>query len=216
MRNLVEYNTDWKKLFKAESKNIKKNIGKNCASVVHIGSTAIKGALSVPVIDMMLLIKDDNLKEITCAILEDMGYIENGNVFLKETTDISYSLRLLNMKNEDECVKYTSIVRYLENNKDSLVKYNEKKREVYAITDEEKYVEERKFFFDDLQVKAMNWYKEQEHIAECISIGMCLGMSIGLLFFDSLTSGMMLGVLAGYFIGKYGDKEIDFKFGKKK
>lgn len=87
---------------------------------MHIGSTAIKGAVSVPVIDILLVVKDDNLKEITCAILEDMGYVENGNVFLKESTDISYSLRLLNIKNEDEYVKYTSVVRYLENNKDSL------------------------------------------------------------------------------------------------
>ena len=84
------------------------------------------------------------------------------------------------------------------------------------ITDENKYTEERKNLFDDLQVKVTNWHKEQEHIAESVSVGMCIGVAIGALFFDNITTGMCIGILFGYIMGKYGDKEIDFKFGKKK
>ena len=45
---------------------------------------------------------------------------------------------------------------------------------------------------------------------------MCIGVAIGALFFDNITTGMCIGILFGYIMGKYGDKEIDFKFGKKK
>lgn len=216
MIKLVEYNPEWKKFFKEESKKLKKNIGKNCSSVMHIGSTAVKGALAVPVVDILVVVKDDNLLEITCAILEDMNYVEQGDVFFKECTDISYSVRLVNKKSEEECTKYISVVHYLENNKENLDEFNKKKQEIYDITDENKYTEERKNLFDDLQVKVTNWHKEQEHIAESVSVGMCIGVAIGALFFDNITTGMCIGILFGYIMGKYGDKEIDFKFGKKK
>ena len=222
MTKLVEYNPEWKNFFKEESKKLKKNIGKNCLSVMHIGSTAVRGALATPIVDMLVVVKDDNLLEITCAILEDMNYVEQGNVFFKECTNISYSVRLVNKKNEEEYTKYISVVHYLENDKKILDEFNKKKQEIYDMTDENKYTEERKNFFNDLQVKAINWNREQEHITECTSIGMCLGMSMGLLFFDSMVTGMLAGLLIGYLIGKFGnkeidlDKDIDFKFGKKK
>ena len=46
---VVDYDPQWAKLFKVESKKIRTVLGKNCTAVYHIGSTSVKGLKAKPV-----------------------------------------------------------------------------------------------------------------------------------------------------------------------
>ena len=54
---VVDYRPEWEKEYKEESKKIKQALGKNCVSIEHIGSTAVKGMKAKPVIDIMPVVK---------------------------------------------------------------------------------------------------------------------------------------------------------------
>ena len=54
---VVDYHPEWDTMFKVESKKIKKILGKNCVGVYHIGSTSVKGLPTIPIIDIMPIVK---------------------------------------------------------------------------------------------------------------------------------------------------------------
>jgi len=74
MINLVPYNSDWPNLFKEEASKIKLALGNNCIIVHHIGSTAVPGLASKPIIDMLPVVK--NILEVRKNILamQNLGY----------------------------------------------------------------------------------------------------------------------------------------------
>ncbi|MDP3965165.1 MAG: GrpB family protein [bacterium] len=72
--NLVSYTTDWSQLFQKEKNNLTSLLGSEAVDVQHIGSTAIPGIASKPIVDIIVLLPSfqDALKYIDR--LQELGY----------------------------------------------------------------------------------------------------------------------------------------------
>ena len=55
---VVPHNPKWKEMFKAESSQVRKALGKNVVAVHHIGSTAIPCIYAKPIIDLLVEVKE--------------------------------------------------------------------------------------------------------------------------------------------------------------
>jgi len=71
---LLPYNSQWKKTFLDERKRLEGVLGRDCLDVQHIGSTAIPGILSKPVIDIAVLIPSLSNAHQYVVLLEGLGY----------------------------------------------------------------------------------------------------------------------------------------------
>jgi GrpB-like predicted nucleotidyltransferase (UPF0157 family) len=70
------YNRIWKKRYNIESKRIKKVVGfENIERINHIGSTAVEGLMSKPIIDILLEIKSNTNLQNLIKNLTKSGYI---------------------------------------------------------------------------------------------------------------------------------------------
>lgn len=81
MRRIIEvvpYRKEWPSMFELEAKRIKQALGNNCLIVHHIGSTAVPGLASKPIIDMLPVVK--NLLEVDQAnhAMQQLGYEAKG------------------------------------------------------------------------------------------------------------------------------------------
>lgn len=71
---MVPYDSDWKKEFEAEKKRLLNVFGKRILAIEHIGSTAIPGMLSKPIIDMNVAVKSLNDIDDFIRELPKLGY----------------------------------------------------------------------------------------------------------------------------------------------
>lgn len=68
---LEQYNSKWKKFFEKEKKSLKNIFGDEAIEIQHIGSTAIPGIRSKPIIDIAIMIKNQkNADQFTPKIIQ--------------------------------------------------------------------------------------------------------------------------------------------------
>ncbi len=72
---LVPHDPEWKILFQKEKDILSHILGDNVNGIEHIGSTAIKGILSKPIIDIAVGVPDASHITAVKKILEDNGWI---------------------------------------------------------------------------------------------------------------------------------------------
>jgi GrpB-like predicted nucleotidyltransferase (UPF0157 family) len=96
---LLPYTKKWKILFE-EEKSVIKNAIENCTDIQHIGSTAIFGIMSKPIIDIAVMLT--TLEEANNYIipLSDIGYIHDQvsssseRYFFRKGNPVKYHLSL--------------------------------------------------------------------------------------------------------------------------
>lgn len=71
---IVLYNSDWPKEFEKEKYLLQKTFGSKIVAIEHIGSTAIPGMASKPIIDINMAIPSLELAESYIKPLEKLGY----------------------------------------------------------------------------------------------------------------------------------------------
>lgn len=72
---LVPYTSTWALDFEKEKNLLQKQIGKWCAAIEHIGSTAIAGILAKPIIDIMIGVYSLSDADQYCIMpITNMGY----------------------------------------------------------------------------------------------------------------------------------------------
>ena len=69
---LEPYNQEWALLFEAARKEIELLLGTNVKDIQHIGSTAIKGTVAKPIIDVAVVVY--SLREVNIAGMESAGF----------------------------------------------------------------------------------------------------------------------------------------------
>lgn len=75
---VVPYKNEWPALFETEAMLIKQALGDNCLLVHHIGSTAVPGLASKPIIDILPVVKNIlHVDQVTSA-MEQLGYEAKG------------------------------------------------------------------------------------------------------------------------------------------
>ncbi len=71
---LVEYNSDWPGVFEQESGLLLSSLGDSVAQIEHIGSTAVPGLVSKPIIDIMVGLADFNAADSLVPKVAELGY----------------------------------------------------------------------------------------------------------------------------------------------
>jgi GrpB-like predicted nucleotidyltransferase (UPF0157 family) len=160
---LVRHSSGWRRSFETEKRKIRKIFGEDSIDVQHIGSTAIPGILSKPIIDIVLVVP--SLKRAKCYVkdLSECGY--------ELTKDDSRKERLFFTKGpEEKRTHHLHIGRigsgYAENmiifrdfllkHKEIAKKYDELKKtlaEKYQ-NEREKYTEKKKNFVEKIVMRA--------------------------------------------------------------
>ena len=75
---VVDYDPSWVTVFENEKKLLAKAIGKNAVMIEHIGSTAVKGLPSKPVIDILVEVTSIFDLDISSNKIQALGYIVKG------------------------------------------------------------------------------------------------------------------------------------------
>lgn len=210
---VVDYNPEWEKQFKAESKKIKAILGKNCIAVYHIGSTSVKGLKAKPIIDIMPVVKDISLVEEHNADFEALGYeckgeygIPGRRFFIKGGDDRTHHIHIFEKSNETEITRHLAVANYLRSHKEAVEEYGSLKTalaEQYPY-DNEGYCNGKDAYMKELEEKSLKWSRQQNHIGNCMALGMCFGGAFGSAFgmlFSTPSMGMCFGVSIGMCLG---------------
>lgn len=200
MAILVEYRKEWRKLFKAESKQITKAIGKPCSAIYHIGSTAIANVPAQPTIDMLVIFKDVTAAEQLCTL----GYKKTGDgVYVLQSADISYRAYCMAAEDTDTVDAYLGV----HNMHHAAPKTWIAQKQAWAQQfgdDEQGYEQAKKAYFEQLAPEAREKKRRDEKVGTSLAIGMCLGMSIGMAIGAALgntATGMCIGMSVGMCFG---------------
>lgn len=71
---LVECNPDWPKIFEQESSLLFQTLGDSIAKIEHIGSSAVPGLVSKPIIDIMAGLADFSMADDLVPKIVSLGY----------------------------------------------------------------------------------------------------------------------------------------------
>lgn len=71
---LLEYDSDWPKLFDREAKRIQSALGDTAMQLEHVGSTSVPGLCAKPIIDILLVVADAGEESSYLPDLEAAGY----------------------------------------------------------------------------------------------------------------------------------------------
>ena len=75
---LEPYSSEWSHLYEEEAHRIRRAIGAHILDIQHVGSTAIPGMLSKPIIDIAIAVHSFEQARICIAPLERIGYEYRG------------------------------------------------------------------------------------------------------------------------------------------
>ncbi len=163
---LEKYTVLWKQLYVKEETLLKKMLKNKDILIEHIGSTAIPGIESKPIIDVLVVIPNDSVIEDVIRKLIIAGYYKSsfkldGEVFLKKTDGISSTHYLhLTKQNQGDWKRYVLFRNYLTQNPHIAKEYEDLKKklaEKYA-NDRIAYTSTKKIYIDKIlhEIKLKN------------------------------------------------------------
>ncbi|WP_096185742.1 GrpB family protein [Evansella halocellulosilytica] len=136
---LLEYDSNWPKLFEQEAERIRSILGNKILQLEHVGSTSVPGLCAKPIIDILLVVRDSADEAAYVSDLEDAGYILrirepdwfehrlfkgpdtdiNLHVFSKGSSEVDRMLRFRNWlrTNKSDRDEYGSVKRNLAHRK---------------------------------------------------------------------------------------------------
>lgn len=200
MAILVEYQKEWHKLFKAQSKLIGQTLGKPCREIYHIGSTAIANVPSQPIIDMLVVLKDLQAAEQLCTL----GYESKGNgVYFLQSDGIAYQAFCTQTDDKDTFDAYIGIHNIHHAAPKAWIAQKQAWAQQFG-DDVQGYENAKKAYFEQLAPEAREKKRRDEKVGTSLAIGMCLGMSVGMAIGTALghtATGMCIGMSVGMCFG---------------
>ena len=88
---VLPYDRTWKFAFEEIKREIEGAISDLIIGIEHVGSTSVEGLSAKPIIDIDVIIKDYSLLDAVVRKLEDIGYIHEGNLGIKDREAFKYS-----------------------------------------------------------------------------------------------------------------------------
>jgi GrpB-like predicted nucleotidyltransferase (UPF0157 family) len=138
---LVVYDARWPLLFEDEANRLREIVRDEFIKVEHIGSTAVPGLESKPIIDMMIGVRDDETRERVASRLSALGYEDKGErgiagrTFLTRGIPVTHHLHLV-VYNEGFWADHVLFRDYLRSKAEVARSYTEiKKRLASAYPD---------------------------------------------------------------------------------
>lgn len=217
MAYLVEHNKEWSKMYRAQTKLIRKTLGKACFSTEHIGSTAIAGVPSRPIIDILVICKDTD----ACNRLTTIGYnsCDNGTYMLQGDA-VSFCARCVNVDDHDTIDACMGILNQFRASKQATQAWADQKQ-AWAQQfedDPQGYENAKKAYFEQISPAARDKNRQDQKLGSSLAIGMCLGMGVGTALGAALGNmamgmclGMGVGMCLGLALGSHQNKSNDKK-----
>lgn len=203
---LVKHDPEWKALFKAQAKEIKGALGKDCLALCHIGSTAVKDIPARPIIDILMVVNSfAALDEKTEALIK-LGYersesVPDGMQVYNKQGELAYKIIAFEKTNQTEIARRVAVRNYLRAYPAVAKEFAERKTEIAEqILDFRDYFGERDAFMDQLEREALAWQKRQDKQSNGLAFGLTLGAGIGV-FLGLALNNLALGVGLGMCIG---------------
>lgn len=163
---LVQYDSRWSRMFKQESRRIRKGLDGEVIGIHHIGSTAIPGIKAKPIIDMLVVVRDIlNSAQLEHA-MTDIGYIAKGEAgipgrlfFIKGTEESRSHHVHMFQEGHPEIQRHLDFVAYLATHPEDAQRYSDMK-ETLAFrfpTDIDRYTEGKTELIRELDGRARLW-----------------------------------------------------------
>ena len=164
------FNEKWSLQFAEEVKKLKLIFGNEIVNIHHIGSTSVPGLKAKPIIDIMPVVRDIELVEKYNQAMQDIGYEakgENGiperRYFQKGGDYRSHHVHIYQV-GSDEIKRHLAFRDYLIDNLIEKKKYGELKEKLAKQyhNDMESYINGKEKLVKEIEVKALNQYKEND------------------------------------------------------
>jgi len=162
--HLVSYDSQWPLLFKNEAKQLIHALGTRAIQIEHIGSTAVPGLTSKPVIDILIgLLQMDSLEEVALAItelgFEDMGEAGiPGRRHLRKRCHIAVNVHVVQI--DSNLWQNNILIRdYLRTHSEAAISYSRHKQTIISSGTNKllAYSKQKTDFMQDLLRQAQNW-----------------------------------------------------------
>lgn len=163
---VVEYKKEWRELFKQEKLLITNILQDNLVSIHHIGSTAVYGLKSKPIIDIMPVVKDISKVDIICSEFKKIGYEYLGEYgipyrrYLRKGGDKrTHQIHIFEQSNKKDIIRHIAVRDYLRINNEIANVYGELKESLAKKFpyDIDKYCDGKDVFMKKLEITALKW-----------------------------------------------------------
>lgn len=218
---VTDYCPEWTKMYKTEAKKIRAILGKNCIGIYHIGSTAVKGMPAKPIIDIMPIVKDISLTDALNGEFEALGYecrgefgIPGRRFYAKGQEERTHHIHIFEQSNQADISRHLAVRDYLAAHPARAEEYGKLKRELAEkyTYDNDGYCDGKEAFMKELEQDALKWQERQNRSSANISLGLCFGCALGIIFGSlygntgmGLSMGLCFGLLVGTVFSSIGD-----------
>ncbi|WP_087973529.1 GrpB family protein [Oceanobacillus rekensis] len=169
---VCSYNEKWPLMFAEEVEKLKLIFENEIIYIHHIGSTSVQGLKAKPIIDIMPVVKDIDLIDKYNKEMQAIGYEpkgENGipkrRYFQKGGNNRSHHVHIYQVGSY-EIERHLAFRDYLRNHQDVKNSYGDLKEKLSQQfpNDIESYINGKASLVQDIEEKALDWYKKLEII----------------------------------------------------
>ncbi|SKB02502.1 GrpB domain, predicted nucleotidyltransferase, UPF0157 family [Sporosarcina newyorkensis] len=168
---VTNYDENWVKLFKMEAEKIKEILKEEIIEIHHIGSTAVPGLKSKPIIDIMPIVKDieninkynEKMFEIGYEALGELG-MKGRRYFRKGGENRTHQLHILQADNFTQIERHLAVRDYLNSHKGTAEEYGDIKERLARQfpKDIEGYSDGKNNFVQNLERMALEWKRKSK------------------------------------------------------
>lgn len=174
IENHKPYWSDW---YESEKPALEKAFRENLIEIQHIGSSSVRGLVSKPVIDIVIGLKDFEIKKSQIENIKNEGYEYFGQLhktqrrfFARKRGNKNFNLQIVPYKG-NEWKQYLSFRDYLKNHKDAVNEYSNIKIKAAKIG-KEKLLEYHSYkvkVVDEILKKALEYDELKENILKVLN-----------------------------------------------
>ena len=157
---VLPYDPAWKTAFEEIKQELEAAIGDYVIAIEHVGSTSVEGLAAKPCIDIDVIIKDYSIFDTVVAKLDDIGYIHEGNLGIKDREAFKYTDKphlyqhhlYVCPSQSDELRRHITFRDFLRSHPEEAKKYGEVKMEAAKLfpNDIDKYIEYKSSCIEDM------------------------------------------------------------------
>ena len=151
-RVVVEsYDETWTSAFEEIKKEIESAVGDLIIGIEHVGSTSVEGLSAKPIIDIDIIINDYSIFDAVVNKLNNIGYIHEGNLGIKDREAFKYSDRshlqrhhlYVCPQQSEELHRHITVRDFLRSNPEAVKRYGAVKEKAAQLFPDniEKYIE---------------------------------------------------------------------------
>ena len=171
---VVPYRPEWDEAFEKEKLALLESLGSSVKQIYHIGSTAVKGLASKPIIDIMMEVESLQELDLHTGKIESLGYeamgefgIEGRRYFRKGGDERTHQIHAFKAFSPN-LFRHLAFRDYLKNHPNIRQEYETLKLQVASLCDGDigRYCDGKDQFIQIHETRAIKWMNENVGAAE--------------------------------------------------